>query len=115
MEELNEVDRHKDSGFAVNSWASLASLIVVCVSAIGGVSWGVKLEAKIDKYYEVQMSMRERFVSDLSATQAIISRGILPITEVKIAAIEKRIDSIEKDVDQCVRKSKTLLNFEAMK
>ena len=103
------------SGFQVNSWASLASLMVVCISAIGGISWGLKLEARIDKYSDVQNSMRERFLADISTTQAIIARGVLPITEVKLASIERRLDEVEKDVDQCVRKSKTLLNFEAMK
>ena len=115
MEEWDGVDRRRDSGFAVNSWASLASLMVVCVSAIGGISWGLKLESKIEKYSDSQTSMRERFLADIATTQSILSRGMLPITEVKIAAIEKRLDIVEKDVDHCMRKSKSYLNFEAMK
>lgn len=98
--------RRSQEGFAVNSWSSLMSLLSICLMAVGGISWGLKLEGRIDKYQDTQASMRERFLADIATTQAIISRGMLPITEVKISAIEKRLDELQKDVDACVRKNK---------
>lgn len=101
------VERRKSQeGFAVNSWSSLMSLLSICLMAVGGISWGLKLEARIDKYQDTQSSMRERFLADIASTQAVISRGMLPITEVKIASIEKKLDELQKDVDACVRKNK---------
>lgn len=108
-EEWDGVERRKSQldGFAINSWPSLMSLMSICLMAIGGISWGLKLESRIDKYSELQSSMRERFLADLASTQAIVSRGMLPVTEVKIQAIEDRLDKIDAELDQCVKKSKT--------
>ena len=58
---------------------------------------------------------RERFLADLATTQAVIARGMLPVTEVKLEAMEKRIENIEKDVEILLQKSRTQLNLEAMK
>lgn len=94
------------SGFAIDSWANLASFSVVCVAALGGISWGLKLESRIDKYSDMQNSMRERFLADIATTQSLLARGILPVTEVKIQSIENRVNKLEVDIDQCVRKNK---------
>lgn len=103
------------NGFAIDSWANLASLCMISVAALGGISWGLKLESRIDKYSENQGSMRERFLADLATTQSIVARGILPVTEVKIQAIESRISKLEQEVDQCVRKSKLTYPLSAEK
>lgn len=102
--------RQSQSGFAVNNWSSLVSFMSVCLMAIGGISWGLKLESRIDKYADTQSSMRERFLADIATTQAVLSRGMLPVTQAKIESIENRLDKLEDDLDTCLRKSKTLFS-----
>jgi hypothetical protein len=107
-DEWDGIERRKPQagGFAVNSWPALAALTVVAVFGFGIISWGLKLEARIYKYADVQASMRERFLADLSTTQSILARGMLPVTEVKLQAFEKRMDNLEKEIDSCIRKNK---------
>lgn len=107
--------RKSQEGFAVNSWSSLVSFMSVCVMAVGGISWGLKLESRIDKYSDMQASMRERFLADLASTQAVIARGMLPVTEAKIHSIESRMDKLEDDVDSCLRRNKVSQNTAAQK
>ena len=98
--------RKNQAGFAVNSWSSLMSLLYVCIMAVGGISWGLKLETRIDKYADLQTSMRERFLADIATTQAILSKGMLPVTEVKIQNIENKLIHLEADIDECLRKKR---------
>lgn len=101
------VERRKaPDGFAVNSWSSLMSLLSICLMAVGGISWGLKLESRIDKYSDAQSSMRERFLADIATTQAVLARGMLPVTQAKIESIENRLDKVEDAVDACMRKGK---------
>lgn len=106
-EDWDGVDRRKTpDGFAVNSWSSLMSLLSICLMAVGGISWGLKLESRIDKYSDMQSSMRERFLADIATTQAVLARGMLPVTQAKIESIENRLDKVEDAVDACMRKGK---------
>ena len=101
--------RRSQSGFAINSWGNLMSFLSVCLMAIAGITWGLKLESRIDKYADLQSSMREQFLADIATTQAILSRGMLPVTEAKINAMENRMDKLEADIDICLRRSKASL------
>lgn len=98
--------RKLQEGFAVNNWSSLVSFLSVCLMAIGGISWGLKMESRIDKYSDAQSSMRERFLADIATTQAVLARGMLPVTQAKIESIENRLDKVEDAVDACMRKGK---------
>jgi hypothetical protein len=104
---MSDHEEPSESGFALNNWGSLASFMSVCLMAIAGIAWGLKLETRIDKYVDVQASMRERLLADIATTQAILSRGMLPVTEAKILSIEKRLDSMEDDINTCLRKNST--------
>lgn len=112
-EEWDGIERRKSQadGFAINSWPSLLSLLSIGMMAVGGISWGLKLESRIDKYADQQTSMRERFLADLASTQAIVARGMLPVTEVKIQAIEMRLNKIDVELDQCIKKNKTKVDL----
>lgn len=106
-ENWDGVERRKpQEGFAVNSWSSLVSLMSICMMAVGGISWGLKLEARIDKYTDLQTSLLARFLADLATTQSLVARGILPVTEAKLQAIEQRINGMERELKECLRKNR---------
>lgn len=82
------------------------SLLTIALMAVGGISWSMKLDSRIDKYKDLQNSMREQFMADLATTQATLARGILPVTEVKMQSLEIRISALEENVNECLRKNR---------
>lgn len=90
---MDETKPKNSEGFAINSWSNLVSFASVCLMALGGISWGLKLEARIDRYAEQQITMRERALSELSGAQTL--------SGVKMQAMDDRITKVEQDLDEC--------------
>lgn len=81
------------NGFAIDSWSSLVSFMSVCIMAIGGISWGLKLEAKSDKQLDMIESVRERNRSEVEKVSSL--------TDLKIRSIDDKIFKLEQDIDAC--------------
>ena len=71
------------NGFAIDSWSSLVSFMSVCIMAIGGIAWGLKLEAKSDKQLDQIISAREKSLADVEKLSSL--------TELKLQSIDDKI------------------------
>lgn len=81
------------NGFAIDSWSSLVSFMSVCVMAIGGIAWGLKLEAKSDKQLDMIQSVREKNTLEVEKVSSL--------TDLKIRSIDDKIFKLEQDIDAC--------------
>lgn len=81
------------NGFAINSWSSLVSFMSVCIMAIGGIAWGLKLEAKSDKQLDQIISTREKSLADIEKLSSV--------TELKLKSIDDKVFKLEQSIDAC--------------
>lgn len=92
-----------EPGFALNSWSAVLSFLSVCLMGLGGITWGLKLESRIDKCVEAQAGMRDKLETDILNIRSIIDRGVLPVTAVRLETLEARVKSLDEGVSDCLR------------
>ena len=80
--------------------------------ACGGLVWGMKLEsrydsldARIQNHRSETVSMVEAIRLEMAATRgdiqevkALLQRGVLPVTEVRLQNLDSRVNSVEKEL-----------------
>lgn len=102
MSQDDQGGRPQKTQWSIDSWSALQSAATLLMMAVAGLVWGLKLEGRIDiigSEHKADVSLLEGKVMALElATQ----KGILPVTEVRIHAIEARIDNLRQDLDECV-------------
>lgn len=81
--------------FSFTSWQSIQSFLMVIVMAIGGISWGLKLEARIDRIDDRTVNQYKAIEGELMEIKQQIAKGILPITEIRLSALEQDIKAIK--------------------
>lgn len=72
--------------FGISSWADVGSLAGLVLIGVGVISWGLKLESRIDA--------KDR---RLDALEAQVGNGILPRAEERISDLERRINRLEDE------------------
>lgn len=106
MDEWNGRERREKNQWSIDSWSALQSAATLLMMAVAGLIWGIKLENRIDMMTAELRSEVVQLSDKQEKTDAMISRGILPITEIKMRAMEDRIVEIEKNVDACMGRKK---------
>jgi hypothetical protein len=71
--------------------------------AIAGLVWGLKLENRIDLLESRHRSDFDKLDDEIAAVEAATQKGILPIAEIKLHAMEVQINDIKKDIDVCLK------------
>ena len=78
------------------TWTELAALAMILTSALAGVTWGLKLESRID----ITNATMVEIVLQHKQLQSILDRGILPITEERLKSLSIRIELIQREIDE---------------
>lgn len=84
--------------WAIDNWSSLqgaTSLLLLCLAGIVG---GVKLISRLD----VLSEHLDRVEQKVSSIEAQTSRGILPVTQVRIESVEERLRSLATRLEDCL-------------
>jgi ACT domain-containing protein len=90
VEELLE-QRLQSPGLKIRNFGDLQAALSIAVVLIGGIAWGLKLEARIDELLRNHVNM-----------QAQISKGILPLTEERILSLTTRLDRREQEGERAM-------------
>lgn len=105
-EEQSGREQRERNQWAIDSWSSLQSAATLLMMAVAGLVWGLKLESRIDmiaSQHKADMDKMDGKVGDLEqATQ----KGILPVTEVRLNALENQVGSIRRELDECTGKKR---------
>lgn len=71
-------DLPNPSGFKISGWTDLAAIIMIVMSMVGGIAWGIKLEISIQEARE-----------DIRELKHAIEPGILKITRERLDALDR--------------------------
>lgn len=85
------VSRQTGERLKVRTIADLQALVTIGVVLIGGIAWGLKIEARV----EDEAKRRQ----ELTVT---VARGILPLTEERLASLTARLDRREQEAQQAL-------------
>ena len=80
------VSRQAEGRLKVRTIADLQALVTIGVVLVGGIAWGLKIEGRVD----AEAKRRE----ELSVA---VARGILPVTEERLASLTARLDRREQE------------------
>ncbi len=86
-----QIQQQADTRFKVRALSDLQALLSLAVVLFGGIVWGSRLEGKIEKALEDQAGIRQS-----------IARGILPLTEERLASLTARLDRREQEAGQAM-------------
>ena len=114
-EEVDRSFRSDEAGVVriprIHSWADVVAILSLASIFMGGLVWGMKLEArydtldsKINTNRTEWMGAIESLRTEISATRAdtkeikgMLQKGILPVTEARLAGIEERLHTVERE------------------
>lgn len=99
-------DHDDQKRFELNNWQSLQSFISIVLLLIAGIIWALKLEARIDSVTRSNQELHANLEKDLNAVNVQLARGVLPITAIRLEALETRIKEVTAALDECVRGKK---------
>jgi len=93
----------------VRSWSDVVAILSLIGIFTGGLIWGMKLEHRYDTLDSKIAANRTEFMqtlelvrsdvagvrSDIGEIKLMLQRGILPVSEARTDALDKRIDALE--------------------
>ena len=103
-EEWNGKERRERTRWSIDSWSALQSAATLLMMAVAGLVWGLKLESRIDMIGSQYRSEISQLQAKTVSLEAIISKGILPIAEVRMNTLESRVDTVTKELNDCIKK-----------
>ena len=83
------VARQAGERLKVRTFADLQALVTIGVVLVGGIAWGLKIEARVDS----EAKRREEL-------SVVMARGILPVAEERIQSLTARLDRREQEAQQ---------------
>lgn len=85
MEEKQFAKTLNVNGYRPRSWGDIVAIATLMALFVGVLSWGLKLEARIDTITDRQIDISRQ-----------VGEGILPRAEERIRHLEKRMESHEQ-------------------
>ena len=99
-------ERREKSQWSIDSWSALQSAATLLMMAVAGLVWGLKLEGRIDMIGAAHKADTEKLEGKISVLEAATQKGILPVTEVRIHAVEDQLQTMQRQIDECTGKKR---------
>lgn len=99
-------ERREKSQWSIDSWSALQSAATLLMMAVAGLVWGLKLEGRIDMIGSSHKADMDKVEGKVFALETVTQKGILPVTEVRMHAVESRMDVMQRDIDACTGRKK---------
>lgn len=96
----------KENNWVVDNWSALQSVATLIMMAVAGLVWGLKLESRIDLVASLHHGDMEKMQNKITALESSTQKGILPVTEVRINALQAEIDGLHRNIDDCLNRRK---------
>ena len=103
-EKWDDHERREKNQWSIDSWSALQSAATLLMMAIAGLVWGLKLENRIDMIESSHKSDMEKLDGKIANLETSTQKGILPITEVRLNALENRVDGMAKEINECIKR-----------
>lgn len=105
-EEWDGRERREKSQWSIDSWSALQSAATLLMMAVAGLVWGLKLEGRIDMIGSEHKSDMEKIDGKVFALESVTQKGILPVTEARLHAIDAQISDLRADLDTCINRKR---------
>lgn len=105
-EEWDGRERREKNQWSIDSWSALQSAATLLMMAVAGLVWGLKLEGRIDMIGSSHKADMDKLEGKVGALEAATQKGILPVTEVRLHAIDAQILDIRADLDTCISRKR---------
>jgi hypothetical protein len=94
------------SQWSIDSWSALQSAATLLMMAVAGLVWGLKLEGRIDMIGSSHTADMDKLEGKVMVLEAATQKGILPVTEVRLHAVESQVDGMKRELAECVGKKR---------
>lgn len=105
-EEWDGHERREKSQWSIDSWSALQSAATLLMMAVAGLVWGLKLENRIDLIASAHTADIDKVSNKIANLESVTQKGILPVTEVRLHALENRVDAVAREVDECLNRKR---------
>lgn len=95
-------ERREKSQWSIDSWSALQSAATLLMMAVAGLVWGLKLEGRIDLIGSAHKADADKLEGKIFALEQATQKGILPVTEVRLHAVESQMSVMQSSIDECV-------------
>ena len=92
--------------WSIDSWSALQSAATLLMMAVAGLVWGLKLEGRIDMIGSSHKADMDKMEGKVMALETVTQKGILPVTEVRLHAVESQVDGMKRELAECVGKKR---------
>lgn len=92
--------------WSIDSWSALQSAATLLMMAVAGLVWGLKLEGRIDMIGSSHQSDMDKLEGKVISLESVTQKGILPVTEVRLHAIDAQISDLRADLDTCINRKR---------
>lgn len=99
-------ERREKSQWSIDSWSALQSAATLLMMAVAGLVWGLKLEGRIDMIGSAHKADMDKMEGKVIALESVTQKGILPVTEVRLHAIDAQISDLRADLDTCINRKR---------
>jgi hypothetical protein len=99
-------ERREKSQWSIDSWSALQSAATLLMMAVAGLVWGLKLEGRIDMIGSGHKADMDKMEGKVMALETVTQKGILPVTEVRLHAVESQVDGMKRELAECVGKKR---------
>lgn len=99
-------ERREKSRWSIDSWSALQSAATLLMMAVAGLVWGLKLEGRIDMIGSSHKADIDKLEGKVGVLEAATQKGILPVTEVRLHAIDAQISDIRADLATCISRKR---------
>ena len=96
----------EQKSWSIDSWSALQSAATLLMMAVAGLVWGLKLEGRIDMIGSSHKADMDKIEGKVMVLESATQKGILPVTEVRLHAVESQIETLRHDVDECVARKR---------
>lgn len=80
------------------------AFLAVGVILLSAAAWALRISERQERYLELQNIFKERVLADISKINLILQKGILPLAEVRLNAVESDLRYLQKQINDCQRK-----------
>lgn len=99
-------ERRPKNQWSIDSWSALQSAATLLMMAVSGLIWGLKLESRIDLIGSMHRSDVDKLTDKVIYLESLTQRGILPVAEARLHAMEAVLNTMRQDIDACMGRKK---------
>lgn len=79
------------------------AFLAVGVILLSAAAWVLRINERQERYFEMQNLFKERVLADIAKINMTLQKGVLPLAEVRLNAVESDLRYLQKQINDCQR------------